>query len=216
MRLAGLVLVACSCGALQGQHSAGPHPRTDEPRMFVIEKALPEGAALDLVVNAGEVRIVRNLQPGQIRLEVGVTGHQLDPVLAQQRWVKRMNVEGGHAAIDLRLPTGRSAGLVTIYVPPVTTLVVKMQGGSLTVAGVKGDKDLRVESGMLTLRGADPVAYGHVRADVRLGELTDGVFHSKQSGLWGGTLILEGKGRYQLLLHVGAGDLVLTGEDGGM
>lgn len=214
VRYSGLALAMCVCAAVQGQESTSLHPRTDEPRRFVVERSLSPGGALDLVVNAGDVRIVRNLQPGKIRLQVEIMSPQLDSARAQQRWVKRIEVEGSHASIDLQLPTGRSAGLVTIYVPPVTSLVVKLHAGRLTVGGVKGDKDLRVGSGMLTLRETDASEYQHVRADVHLGELTDDVFHVKQNGLWGRRLIVEGKGRYQLLLHVGTGDLVLTGEDG--
>jgi len=215
LNLMGLTLAVCFCVvgfyavAMQGQ-------RASEPHRFVVAKDFAPGGALDFTVNAGDVRIVRNLQPSQVRLEVAVTTRQLGPAEAQKRWVKRMEVNGSHATIDLQLPMGRSAGLVTIYVPAATSLVAKMHAGRLTVGGVKGNKDLRVGSGVLTLRVADPAAYQHVRAEVRLGELSDGIFHGKQNGMLGRTMVAEGKGQYQLLLHVGTGELVLTGEDGGL
>jgi hypothetical protein len=214
-------VMAVVCVAVQAQqpHDTGQltaHPITGEPRRFVVTKALSPDGTVNFDANDADVRIVRNLDQTHIRLEVGVEDARLDPAQAEQRWLKRMDVAGSNASIELHLPTGRSSGSVTLYVPPVTALVVTLHAGRLTVNGVKGDKNLTVGTGMLTLREADPSAYQHVTAEVGVGQLTDSVFHGKESGLLGRKLIVEGKGPYQLLLHVGKGDIELTAEDGGL
>jgi hypothetical protein len=214
-------VMAAVCVAAQAQQPTDSDPLTvpptnGQPRRFLVTKALSPGGTVNFEANDADVRIVRNIEETQIRLEVGVENAHLDPAQAEQRWLKRMDVEGSQASIQLHLPTDRSAGSVTLYVPPVTSLVVTLHSGRLTVNGVKGDKNLTVGTGILTLREADPSVYQHVKAEVSVGRLTDGVFHGKESGLLGRKLIAEGKGPYQLLLHVGNGDIVLTEEDGGL
>src|SRR5450631_602671 len=208
--------MAAICLVMQAQQPASPSEQTGgQPRRFVIAKSIPPGGTVTFDVNDADVRIVRNLDETQVRLEVKVeTGH-LDLEQAQQLWLKQFDAEGDRVSIQLQLPTDRSAGSVTLYVPTLTPLVVKQHAGRLTVNGVKGDKNLNVGSGMLTLREADPSSYLHVKAEVGVGQITNEVFHGKESGLLGRKLVVEGSGPYRLLLHVGNGDIVLTPEDGG-
>ncbi len=91
---------------------------------------------------------------------------------------------------------------------------VDLHAGKLVVRGVKGNKNLHVGSGDLTLREADPATYASVKAEVGLGELTDGVFHGKEGGVLGREMEVQGKGKYQLYMHLGIGDLQITQEDG--
>lgn len=208
--------MAAICLAVQAQQPASPPERdAGKPRRFVIAKALSPGGTVNFDVNDADVRIVRNLDPTQVRLEVEVETMRLEPEQAQQLWLKQFDAEGDKVSIRLQLPTDRSAGSVTLYVPTVASLAVKQHAGRLTVNGIKGDKNLNVGSGTLTLREAEPSSYLHVKVAVGVGQITNEVFHGKESGLLGRTLVVEGGGTYQLLLHVGNGDIFLTPEDGG-
>lgn len=209
--------LAAICLAVQAQQPASP-PQRDaggQPRRFTIAKALSPGGTVTFDVNNADVRIVPNLDQAQVRLEVVVETARLEPEQAQQLWLKQFDADGDKVSIHLQLPGDRSAGSVTLYVPPIVSLAVKQHSGSLTVNGVKGDKNLNVGSGTLTLREADPSSYQHVKVAVGVGQITNEVFHGKESGLLGRLLLVEGSGTYQLLLHVGNGDIVLTPEDGG-
>ncbi len=217
LKLLSVVGIAAICLALQAQQPASsPEPAAGvQPRRFVIAKAISSGGTVNFDVNDADVRIVRDLDQAQVRLEVEVETGRVEPEQAQQLWLKQFDAEGDKVSIHLQLPTDRSAGSVTLYVPTLTSLVVKQHAGRLTVNGVKGDKNLNVGSGTLTLREADPSSYQHVKVAVGVGQITNEVFHGKESGLLGRTLVVEGSGTYQLLLHVGNGDIFLTPEDGG-
>src|SRR5664279_3202464 len=205
--LVGVGLTAIGLG-VQAQQATSSTDRAGagQPSRFVIAKPISPGGAVNVYVNNADMRIVRNLDEAQVRLEVEVESGRLEPAQAQQLWLKQFEVVGDKASIQLQLPTDRSAGSVTLYLPALTPLVVKQHAGRLTVNGVKGDKNLNVGSGMLTLREADPSSYLHVKAEVGVGQITNEVFHGKESGLLGRKLVVEGNGLYQLLLHVGNGD----------
>jgi hypothetical protein len=198
------------------QEGNAPVPHVQKSSRLVISREFGSGGTVSLQINSGDLRVIRNTHPNELRIEIMIESPKVDAAQAQREWIKRMNIAGNMASIDLNLPSDRIAGAATLYVPAETTLKVAMHAGKLVVSGVKGSKDLSVGTGMLTLREADPSMYKHVKADVSLGEMNDGVFHGKQSGLLGRSLIANGQGSYQLLLHVGTGDLVLTGEDGSL
>ncbi len=212
-----VIAITAICLPIQAQQPASQPERAagGQPRRFVVAKAISPGGTVNFDVNDADVRIVRNLDQAQVRLEVEVETVRLEPEQAQHLWLKQFDVEGDKVSIHLQLPTDRSAGSVTLYVPTLISLVVKQHAGRLTVNGVKGDKNLNVGSGTLTLREAEPLSYQHVKVAVGVGQITNEVFHGKESGLLGRTLVVEGGGTYQLLLHVGNGDIFLTPEDGG-
>ena len=104
--------------------------------------------------------------------------------------------------------------MTTLYLPEITSMAVDLHAGKLVVRGVKGNKNLHVGAGALTLREADSATYASVKAEVGLGQLTDGVFHGKEGGMLGREMEVQGPGKYQLYMHLGIGDLQITQEDG--
>jgi hypothetical protein len=198
------------------QEGKAPVAHVPKSNRVVVSREFGSGGSVSLQINSGDLRVIRNTHANELRIEIMIESPKVDAAQAQREWVKRMSIEGNAALIELNLPSDRIAGAATLYVPAETALKVAMHAGKLVVSGVKGNKNLSVGTGMLTLREGDPSVYKHVKAEVSLGEMSDGVFHGKQSGLLGRTLIADGQGNYQLLLHVGTGDLVLTGEDGSL
>lgn len=188
--------------------------RGDEADKVIVQKEFVSGGEVDLKVNSGDIRIVRNHEPEQIRLEIHLQTKGFDTSLAVQKWVRSFEVQGDHASILLQLPGSKTVGLTTLYLPEITSMAVDLHAGRLVVRGVKGNKNLHVGSGSLTLREADSAAYASVKAEVGLGQLTDGVFHGKEGGMLGREMQLQGTGKYRLYMHLGIGDLQITQEDG--
>jgi hypothetical protein len=188
--------------------------RGDESDKMVVQKEFVSGGEVDFKVNSGDIRIVRNHEPEQIRLEIHLQTKGFDTSLAVQKWVRAFDVQGNHASILLQLPGSKTVGLTTLYLPQLTSMNVDLHAGKLVVRGVKGNKNLRVGSGSLTLREADSAAYASVKAEVGLGQLSDWVFHGKEGGMLGREMEMQGPGKYQLYMHLGIGDLQITQEDG--
>ena len=65
------------------------------------------GGEVDFKVNSGDLRIVRNQQHEQIRLEIHLQTKGFDTSLALQKWVRTFEVQGNHAIISLQLPAAR-------------------------------------------------------------------------------------------------------------
>jgi hypothetical protein len=200
-------------GPLRAQGPMLVH-RGDDSDKVVLQKEFASGGEVEFKVNQGDIRVVRNQDRGQLRLEIQLQTKGFDTSLAVQKWVHTFEVEGNHASIALQLPSNKTVGLTTLYLPEITSMTVDLHAGKLVVRGVKGNKKLHVGSGALTLREADSATYASVKAEVGLGQLTDGVFHGKESGMLGREMEVQGKGKYQLYMHLGAGDLQITQEDG--
>ena len=201
-------------GVLYAQHDPTLQHRGDDSDKVVLQKPFALGGEVDFKVNSGDLRIVRNQQHEQIRLEIHLQTKGFDTSLALQKWVRTFEVQGNHATISLQLPSNKTVGLTTLYLPEITSMAVDLHAGKLVVRGVKGNKNLHVGAGALTLREADSATYASVRAEVGLGQLTDGVFHGKEVGMLGREMEVQGPGKYQLYMHLGIGDLQITQEDG--
>lgn len=209
--LCGLLGGGLGAAALPGAHQDAQ----DKPQPLVVSRAFPLHGRVVLVVNVGDVHVVRNPDAQQIRLQI--EPRQAVSAAEMQGWIKRFEVEGDHASLELKLPrTGHSAGPVTLYVPQAASLKVDVGIGDITVAGVEGDKDLRVSVGELVLRDGNPSSYGHLETSVRVGDLKDSLFHAQQRGWLGREANFDRAGRYSLVARVGIGDLTMTGEDAGL
>src|SRR4051794_29417360 len=78
--------------------------RGDESDKMVVQKEFVSGGEVDFKINSGNVRIVRNHEPEQIRLEIHLQTKGFDTSLAVQKWVRAFDVQGNHASIALQLP----------------------------------------------------------------------------------------------------------------
>ena len=131
-----------------------------------------------------------------------------------QSWVKRFDVAGDHADIELKLPKGdHKGGDVTLYVPSETALKLGLGIGDLIIKGVTGDKDLHVGIGDLTVNIRDATAYGQVEGSTRIGDVNDQIYHAHQSGFLGKVEHVSESGTYRLRAQVGIGDITFVPMD---
>ncbi len=179
------------------------------PQPLVREADLNSDASLTLEVNIGDVRVLPAEAGGKLRLVVAVK--RFDDVDKAPSWLREFSISGGQGKIVLRMPMhGDHGGDVTLYVPPATNLKTELDVGDLRVAGVTGDKDLRVGIGDLDVSGVDAKSYHSIDASVEIGDVNDHVFDLSPSGFLGKSAREQtGKGPYRLRLHVTVGDIVI-------
>ena len=97
---------------------------------------------------------------------------------------------------------------VTIEVPRTTSLSIRMSAGNLELAGITGDKDVRLRAGNLDISIGDPKDYSEIHASVMTGGLEAAPLGESHGGLFR-SFTKEGPGKYKLTAHVTAGDLTL-------
>ena len=85
--------------------------------------------------------------------------------------------------------------------------------GDLNVTGIRGDKDLHVGVGDLTISLGDDAEYGHFVLSTRIGDVNDPLNPGGQHGFLGKGEDFNGKGHYHLRATVGVGDLTLVPHD---
>jgi uncharacterized protein len=98
---------------------------------------------------------------------------------------------------------------VTVEIPRVTDITIRMRGGDLDVSRILGDQDVKLIGGDLTIGVGKPQEYALVDASVRFGDVHGDAFGDPKGWL-GGALRMEGAGKYKLRAHVLAGDLTLV------
>ncbi|MHB1021266.1 MAG: hypothetical protein ACYC46_01505 [Acidobacteriaceae bacterium] len=190
----------------------------DMPRAAELDMSrdFAAGGRLTLDVDVGEVRVVPNPGARAVRLVIQPKHGYLsqDPQSMQdlQNMVERFDVSAGTASIRLKLPHRNHHGshngfTVTLYVPADTGLEVSLGVGQLTVSGIRGDKRLDVGVGQLEVNAVDPADYYKMEADCGIGDISDDVFHAKQSGWLGKSEKSMGDGKYLLKAHVGVGEV---------
>src|SRR5579862_2368614 len=96
-------MVLASAGILRAQDVA-PRQKLElpKPAPLVLSKGLPANGTLVLEMNVGEVRVVRSDEQKTIRLTIEPRGFYDDATV--QSWVRRFDVAGDRASIELKLP----------------------------------------------------------------------------------------------------------------
>lgn len=184
----------------------------EKPAPLVVSKSLAANGTLVLDVNVGDVRVVRNSVGQQIRLEI--QPDHFEDSAAMRSWVKRFDVAGDRADVQIKLPKGdHKGGDVTLYVPAETALNLHLGIGDLIIKGVTGNKDLHVGIGDLTVNLRDAKDYSHIEGSTRIGDVNDQLYHAHQSGFLGKTEHVSESGTYWLRAHVGIGDISFVPED---
>jgi hypothetical protein len=100
---------------------------------------------------------------------------------------------------------------VKIEVPRRTNLSVRMFAGQVTVAEVKGDKDIEVGAGQITISSIHDGDYSSVDASVGVGEVQARAFGSDQGGFFRSFSRKNASGDYRLQAHVTTGQIELLG-----
>ena len=212
------VALALSIGAA-AQSGNGAQPRAklslDQPAPLVIDRALPSGGTVSLDLNVGDVKILPSAATGHVRLEIDPNGFYDQQTL--QGWVRRFDVDPASATIQLELPKnshGHSSPEVALYVPATADLRISLGVGDLNIHGIRGDKDLHVGVGDLTIALDDTPDYGHVEISTRIGDVHDPLNPAGQHGFLGQNEDFVLKGRYRLRATVGVGDVRLVRRSG--
>jgi hypothetical protein len=120
----------------------------------------------------------------------------------------KLNISGndGRLAID---DCPHNNFQITIKVPSLTNLYVRMWAGELDIKGVTGDKDMELNAGELNVNIGKPEDYAHVDASVTTGEVDAAPFDVSKGGLFR-SFKKQGPGKYRLHAHVGAGQVDLN------
>jgi hypothetical protein len=133
--------------------------------------------------------------------------------------VKLFEVAGDRATVEIRAPKDHghcvscySSRNITVYLPQQTAIKLNVEIGDVAIKGIRGDKQIRVGIGNLSIGVRDPSEYGRVNLSARLGDVSDPFDHSEPHGFLGKSETIDREGRYHLRAHVGIGDLKLLQE----
>lgn len=101
---------------------------------------------------------------------------------------------------------------VKIEVPRRTNLSVRMFAGQVTVEKVKGDKDIDVGAGQITISTIHPGDYRSVDASVSIGEVQARAYDADKGGFFRRFRKTNPNGDYRLQAHITTGQIDLIGD----
>jgi len=117
----------------------------------------------------------------------------------------KLSIEGPH------LQHGNNGLEVKIEVPRRTNLSIRMFAGQVTVEEVKGDKDIGVGAGQITISSIHDGDYRSVDASVTVGEVQARAFGTDKGGFFRNFSRNNSNGDYRLRAHVTTGQIELLG-----
>jgi hypothetical protein len=120
----------------------------------------------------------------------------------------KLSIEGA----DLR--HGDNGLDVRIEVPRRTNLSVRMFAGQVRVEDVKGDKDIALGAGQITISSIHDGDYSSVNASVSVGEVQAQAFGTDKGGFFRSFSRKNSSGDYRLGAHVTTGQIELLGNAG--
>jgi hypothetical protein len=117
----------------------------------------------------------------------------------------KLSVEGAHSQHD------NNNLEVRIEVPRRTDLSVRMFAGQVTVEEVKGNKDIKIGAGQITISSIHDGDYRSVHASVAVGEVQARAFGAEKGGFFRSFSRRNSAGDYRLEAHVTTGQIELLG-----
>ena len=117
----------------------------------------------------------------------------------------RLSIEDAHAQ------HGNHSLQVKIEIPHRTNLSIRMLAGQVTVEDVKGDKDIEIGAGQITVSSIHVGDYHSVKASVGAGEVQAQAFGADKGGLFRTFSKENAAGDYRLQAHVTTGQIQLLG-----
>jgi hypothetical protein len=166
-----------------------------------IEAKFPSGGQLDLRIRSAEIRIVGSDENRIVVRAEGSRGSNSTDIEA------RFESSGDSGTLRVRGGPDNNV-TITVQVPRKSNLTAKIFAGDVEVNGITGNKDIELSAGDLTIDVGDPADYSHVRASVNTGDINASPFGESRGGLFR-SFEKFGKGRYKLMVHVGAGDFTM-------
>jgi hypothetical protein len=118
---------------------------------------------------------------------------------------------GGKLSIEGHVHHGNNNLQVKIEVPRRTSVAIRMFAGQVTVEGVKGDKDIEVGAGQITISSIHEGDYRSVNASVGIGQVHSQAFGVDKGGFFRSFKRENPTGDYRLLAHVTTGQIELLG-----
>jgi hypothetical protein len=116
----------------------------------------------------------------------------------------RLNIEGSHMS--------HGGGIqVRIEVPWKTSLSVRMPAGEVKVEEIKGDKDIDLYAGQITISSAHEWNYRSVNAWVAIGEVRAPMYDADKGGFFRSITRKTADGEFRLRAHVTTGEIDLIG-----
>jgi len=165
------------------------------------ETAFTSGGHLSLEMRSGDVEVMGSENDA---ISIYYDGKEADAV----QDVEITFTKTGNGGV-LRLSGGpRNNFHIRIAVPRETDLRVRMPFGALEVKKVRGDKNVQLHAGDVTIEMGDPKEYAHIEASVTTGGLDAGPLEISKGGLFR-SFKHDGPGKYRLYAHVGSGELDL-------
>lgn len=117
----------------------------------------------------------------------------------------KLSIQGAHAH------HGDHNLQIRIEIPRRTNLSVRMFAGQVTVEEVKGDKDIEIGAGQITISSIHAGDYRSVKASVGAGEVQAQAFGADKGGLFRTFSTEDARGDYRLQAHVTTGQIQLLG-----
>ncbi len=151
--------------------------------------------SLNLDVRSGDVTIQGGAD-GRLLVECGGRYAQRCSELSAALHGSNLEIKGGP----------RNHFALRISVPAQLHLRVRMPAGELSISGIHGDKDVRLNAGELNIAVSDPDEYGPVKASVMAGEISAAPFGRSADGIFR-SLDHHGIGRYRLSARLMAGEI---------
>ena len=205
-----IFLAVLFCGSIAGstaQAKSGRHGKYSE-ELLTKTLGFAPGQSIWLDMNAGDIRILPNLDDHELRLEI--QGNHGASTEEMQSWIRQFDVHGNQANIHLYMPImNKQTGRVTLYVPASTALNVNLDIGDLTIDGIAGDKDLSMNIGDLKLGDLDAENYASVKIGTSIGSVKDDVFGAQTLGGFDKTKDIIGTGKYHIRANVSIGSISL-------
>jgi len=116
----------------------------------------------------------------------------------------RLTIEGRHLRHGDNLQ-------VRVEVPWKTNLSVRMPAGEVKVEEIKGDKDIDLYAGQITISSAHEWNYRSVNASVTIGQVSARVYGADKGGFFRSFTKKTTDGEYRLHAHVMTGEIDLVG-----
>jgi hypothetical protein len=117
----------------------------------------------------------------------------------------KLTIEGAHSH------HGQNNLQIRIQIPRRTNLRVRMFAGDLKVEEIKGDKDLQLGAGQITITALHQSEYRNIDASVGIGEVRAPAFNTDKGGFFRSLVKTTTDGEYRLRAHVSTGEIDLLG-----
>jgi len=117
----------------------------------------------------------------------------------------KLSIEGAH------LHNGNNNIEVRIEIPRRTSVSIRMMAGEVRLEAVKGDKDIDIGAGQVTISSIHEGEYRSVDTSVGVGEVKASAFGADKGGFFRTFKKENSSGDYRLRAHVTTGQIELLG-----